>query len=130
MTKNIFDAFLPNTIGFDTWKIPTPASFPKYDIVKEEDGTYRMSMALAGYGKSDIAVKHNSDGTLVVEGSLDIDSDAGKYLHQGIAKRNFRQAFALDKSLVVKEAEMENGLLNIVLSREDDEVNVKLIPVK
>lgn len=125
IVSNLFDS----TIGLDSWKIPVPATFPKYDIVKEDDGTYRMSMALAGYGKSDISVKH-SDDALIVEGSISSDNSTGQYLHKGIARRNFKQSFALDKSLMVEEAEMDNGLLNIRLSRKDDKTTIKMVPVK
>lgn len=95
------------------------SGYPPYNIVKTDDDTYRISMAVAGFSESDldVTVKEN---TLTVIGKL-APKDAGKgatFLHRGIATRAFEQRFDLADHILVSGAEIENGLLHIDLVRE------------
>ena len=61
----------------------------------------------------------------------DIQDKNVQYLYNGIAKRSFEQKFRLEQYVDVKEANLSNGLLNIVLKREiPEERKPKKIPLK
>jgi len=42
----------------------------------------------------------------------------GEYVHKGIATRDFKQEFALAEYVVVRGAELKDGMLKIVLEKE------------
>ncbi len=94
-------------------------AYPPYNIEKLGDGSYRIAMAVAGFGEDelDIIVQEN---TLVVTGAALTEGDDGgrTYLHRGIAKRAFERRFQLADTIKVTGASYANGLLNIDLVRE------------
>jgi molecular chaperone IbpA len=94
-------------------------SYPPYNIEKLDEDSYRISMAVAGFGDGDIdvTVKEN---TLTVSGNVEKDQNVGDqaFLHRGIAARAFERKFDLADHIIVTGAEMENGLLHIDLVRE------------
>lgn len=97
-------------------------SFPPYDIVKVTENDYQITMAVAGYDESDISITLENE-TLTIAAShdnekLEATHATREYLHRGIAKRNFSQKFRLADHMKVKDADMQNGLLTINISRE------------
>ena len=119
-----------STIGFDRWADlfeaanrvnPSASTFPPYNIEKRSDDAYRITMAVAGYGESDIDVTVQ-ENLLVVSGKLEDGKDTGKhasgYLHRGIAGRAFERRFNLAEHVNVIDASLANGLLVIDLVRE------------
>lgn len=91
--------------------------YPPYNIELTGDDQYRISMAVAGFDKSElnIEVKENN---LTVAGSKNESAEDRRFLHQGIAARNFERRFQLADYVRVDSASMENGLLHIDLLRE------------
>ena len=94
-------------------------SYPPYNIEKTGDDTYRITMAVAGFGEGDLdlTVKQNS---LVVKAGK-AEREAAKevtYLHRGIATRSFERRFDLADHIQVTGARLENGILSIDLVRE------------
>ena len=92
-------------------KVPT---YPPYNIVKIDDEHFVIEMAVAGFGKQNLDIELK-DGELTITGSTDT-SDAD-YIFKGIADRAFTRKFTLEDSVVVKNAELVNGLLKIALER-------------
>jgi molecular chaperone IbpA len=91
--------------------------YPPYNISKLEDETYHVTLAIAGFKKSDIDISLE-DGTLIIKGTSDvIDDDGVEYLHKGIAERNFIRTFKLAEFVEVKEAKLEDGILIVSLFR-------------
>ena len=45
------------------------------------------------------------------------DQEEGEYLHRGIAKRAFSRSFTLSDDVVIKGADLVNGMLTINLER-------------
>jgi len=115
-----------STIGFDrigslldalsSFEGDAP-SYPPYNIERVEENAYRISMAVAGFGESDldIEVKEN---TLSIRGEKRAEQENSTFLHRGIAARSFERRFQLADYVVVKGASLENGLLHIDLVRE------------
>ena len=92
-------------------------TFPPYDIEKVGDNSYRIVMAVAGFGKDalEVEVKEN---TLSVKGNKPDDTEGTEYLHRGIAKRSFERRFQLADHVQVTGADVVDGLLYVDLVRE------------
>ena len=99
--------------------------FPPFNLYREKTG-YSIELALAGYKKEDIYVKHDKKaGTLTIgsDGAPIETSPGREALRSGIAYRAFDRVFTVADNLVVKSAEMKDGLLTVHLEtveREED----------
>lgn len=109
--------------GSDLWdrvsrhKDPNVSGFPPYNIHRMDENTYVVELAVAGFAPENIDITVE-DGKLVVKGSISEESsDQKSFLYKGIATRNFVRTFVLDDHLEVKGADMENGMLKIVVER-------------
>ncbi len=71
-------------------------------------------MAVAGFAKEDLEAELK-DGVLTVRSKP--DQEEGEYLHRGIAKRAFSRSFTLSDDVVIKGADLVNGMLTINLER-------------
>jgi molecular chaperone IbpA len=94
--------------------LPKIPSYPPYNIKKVDDEHYIIEMAVAGFGKQNLDIELK-DGELTITGSS--EGDGGDYIYQGIANRAFTRKFTLEDTVVVKNAELVNGLLKIALER-------------
>lgn len=113
-----------SSVGFDrvfnllnnAQRLQAIDAWPPYDIVKTSDNDYRIEMAVAGFGNSDLDITQERN-VLVVKGQKDESKD-GEYLHRGIAGRSFERRFELADHVKVEDASLANGLLQISLKRE------------
>jgi molecular chaperone IbpA len=104
-------------------------SYPPYDLLKLDEDTYRISLAIAGFTKDDINVSVDN-GTLIIKGEIVEVSDA-EVVHKGIAGRKFVRSFALGEYMEVTGAEMKDGMLNINVDRIiPEDKKPKLIKIK
>ena len=92
-------------------------SYPPYNIERVEEDKYRITMAVAGFERSELDIESEND-TLKVVGRHAGESGERTYLHRGIAARDFEHRFQLADHVKVVGAALENGLLNIELVRE------------
>ena len=90
-------------------------SFPPYNIKKLDDENYEITLALAGFKKSELSVVVE-DGNLVVKGNQEKSED--EFLHKGIAERNFTRTWALADEVKVSGSKLEDGVLTISLVHE------------
>ncbi len=123
---NAFD-FTPlfrTAIGFDRLARALEAAnradaggYPPYNIELTGEDQYRISLAVAGFAADeiDIEVKEN---LLTVSGRKGGEVADRKYLHRGIATRNFERSYQLADYVRVDGAELKDGLLHIDLVRE------------
>lgn len=135
LDKLISDILYPKTIGYD-WinslqNIPKQSTFPPFNIIKNDENTYTISFAVAGFAENDINIEVK-DNLLTVVGNVVVKTNTKEiYLHKGIATRQFKQTFKLDRFIEVKDANMMNGMLNIILTRQIPEKEVpKKIEIK
>ena len=121
-----FTPLFRSTIGFDRVSrlldtafdsTDSANSYPPYNIEKTGDDTYRVTLAVAGFGDDDLEISL-AENTLVVKGGSVGDGAGGSYLHRGIAGRAFERRYQLADHIRVTAAELENGLLHIDLERE------------
>ncbi|MBN0989094.1 Hsp20 family protein [Amphritea pacifica] len=91
--------------------------YPPYNIELISEHAYRITMAIAGFDKSEVSI-NTEQGMLTVTGSKKSEETERQYLHQGIAARGFERKFQLADHVRVTEASMENGLLHVDLVQE------------
>ncbi|AHD08682.1 MULTISPECIES: Hsp20 family protein [Phaeobacter] len=103
--------------------------YPPYNIEQTSDHSYRITLAVAGFGEADLAITVE-DRQLVIRGRQSDDSDGRVFLHRGIAARQFQRMFVLADGVEVGEAVMENGLLHVDLTRARPETVVQTINIK
>jgi molecular chaperone IbpA len=92
-------------------------SYPPYNIEQIDDDNYQISMAVAGFEESELTITAENN-TLVVEGKKADDKTEHKFIHQGIAARNFKHSFQLAEHVKITAADLRNGLLYLDLVRE------------
>lgn len=92
-------------------------SYPPYNIEKLGEESYRISMAVAGFGESDLDIT-TQNNSLVITGRARKDEETAQYLHRGIAGRSFERRFQLADHIRVTGASLVNGLLHVDLARE------------
>jgi len=93
-------------------------NYPPYNIIKKSDTEFLIEVAIAGFSKDDVEVRM-AENRLNIS-SIDLknsETDNTEYLHKGISARSFKRAFTLSDDVVVKEANMENGILSIAMER-------------
>jgi len=103
--------------------------YPPYNIEQTSQNSYRITLAVAGFGEDDLAITVE-DNSLVIRGRQQDDSVDRVFLHRGIAARQFQRSFVLADGVDVGEAIMENGLLHIDLTRKVPESVVQTIKIR
>lgn len=91
--------------------------YPPYNIELVADDSYCITMAVAGFDRSELDVETEHD-TLKVTGRKQREDSKRTYLHRGIAARDFEHQFQLADHVKVVNAKLDNGLLSIELVRE------------
>jgi len=94
-------------------------AYPPYNIEKLAEDAYRISMAVAGFGRDELELTVQ-DNVLIVIGKAEpkVEDAERQFLHRGIAKRAFERRFQLADTIKVTGAGYADGLLNIELKRE------------
>jgi molecular chaperone IbpA len=91
-------------------------AYPPYNIVKTGDDSYKITLAVAGFGENDLEIVAK-ENLLTVQGR-GAETDDAVYLHRGIGRRAFEHRFQLADYVKVTGASLVNGLLDIQLVRE------------
>ena len=107
-------------------------TYPPYNIRRDGNDIF-VEVAVAGLSKDDLEIEL-ADGILSISyagPSTQVVNDKNELVYQGIAQRAFKQQFTLSDDVVVKGAELVNGLLTIGLERIiPDERKPKRIDIK
>ena len=107
----------------------TRQSYPPYDVVKLDEDTYKLSLAIAGFSKDDVEVSVDN-GSLIIKGEK-TEEENSNVLHKGIATRKFTRTFALGEYMEVDRAEMADGILSVFVERNiPEEKKPKNIKIK
>ena len=102
--------------------------YPPYNIEQAGTDRLRITLAVAGFAPEDLCVTVE-DRQLVIRGKQS-EASGRDFLHRGIAARQFQRTFVLADGIDVTNAELENGLLSIELTRPKTESVVKKIAIK
>ncbi len=120
-----FSPLYRSAIGFDrlaqlfddVQRADAQPSYPPYNIELVGENKYQITMAVAGFERSEIDIETERD-TLKIIGRKAREEATRNFLHRGIASRNFEHTFQLADHVRVVGAKLDNGLLNIELARE------------
>ncbi|MDO8802575.1 Hsp20 family protein [Phenylobacterium sp.] len=119
-----FSPLYRSVVGFDrlaalleTATADAATGYPPYNIERTDENAYRIEIAVAGFRPDElnIEVKEN---LLTVQGRKAANDDQRRFLHRGLAERDFERRFQLADYVVVTEAKLSDGLLAISLKRE------------
>jgi molecular chaperone IbpA len=95
----------------------TAGGYPPYNIERTDENTYRIEMAVAGFRPEELNIEAK-ENLLTVVGRKAANDEPRRYLHRGLAERNFERRFQLADYVVVTDAKLADGLLSISLKRE------------
>ena len=133
-----FNQLTPYAVGYDrifdhlnnyVSNNVTSTGFPPYNIRKEGDFNYVIEMALAGFSKEDIEIEV-ADGTLTIRSTKENEENEDT-IHRGISYRKFNRKFTIADDIIVNDASLDNGMLQINLERiVPEEKKPRLIEVK
>jgi HSP20 family molecular chaperone IbpA len=112
----------PLLLGFDHFERAldrvaktTADGYPPYNVEQTGENALRITLAVAGFTMDNLSVQIE-DNQLVIRGKQEEDKDR-VYLHRGIAARQFQRSFVLADGIEVGGARLENGLLQVDLTR-------------
>lgn len=91
--------------------------YPPYNIELTGEDQYRITMAVAGFSADEIEIE-SKDNLLTIVGKKGADVADRKFLHRGIANRNFERTYQLADYVRVSGADLKDGLLHVELMRE------------
>ena len=101
----------------DSASTEAATGYPPYNIERTGENSYRIEIAVAGFKADDLAIEVK-ENLLTVQGRKPANDDAKRYLHRGLAERNFERRFQLADYVLVADANLADGLLSISLKRE------------
>jgi molecular chaperone IbpA len=115
------DKYMPYTIGFDSFFNTLDSitgtdvkGYPHYNIKKLDDNKWIIELALAGFSKDDIDIEVK-DNVMTINGELKEENN--EFVYKGISSRKFSKSFTLAEFTECESAQMENGILSIVLEK-------------
>ncbi|KTE26635.1 MULTISPECIES: Hsp20 family protein [unclassified Sphingopyxis] len=119
-----FTPYRRSTVGFDHLfdllekgqRSETSDGYPAFDIVRDADDRYRITLAVPGFKADEIEIVAQQN-QLTVTGKPAGEDAKRAYLHRGIARREFERRFQLADYIEVGSASFADGLLTIELNR-------------
>lgn len=88
-------------------------AYPPYNIVKLGEHDYAIEVAVAGFNQDEIDITAEGNKLSII-GKVK-NTNPGQFLHKGIATRDFTHQFTLAETVVVRSADMVNGMLVVKL---------------
>ena len=122
-----FDSIFDRFFDMDTTR---DSGYPPYNIRKINEAQYVIEIALAGFSKDDIEVEV-TEGNLAVRSKKEEETNGDEsFVHKGIAKRSFLRSWTLSDDIIVKGADLKDGMLIINLEKViPDEKKPRLIQI-
>src|ERR1700761_7305612 len=120
-----FSLLYRSAVGFDRLatlleaasRSDAPTGYPPYNIETDGENAYRVEIAVAGFKPEELSIEFR-ENTLTVQGKKASGEDTRRFLHRGLAERNFERRFQLADYVVVKGAALADGVLSIDLERQ------------
>ena len=115
---------------FENRHVNSTTNYPPYNVIQRDENNFEIEIAVAGFDKEDITVAVDQD-QLIIKGNRTKDDDSEKYIHRGLAARDFERTFTLVDHVEVADAELTNGILRVKLTRVVPEaLKPRLIAIK
>ena len=123
LTSAYIDRLLPTALGFENafaaldnaahLLTASQTAFPPVNVVKKDEYNFVVELAVAGYKQDEIEITAEKN-SLKVKGKK-TETDERNYLVKGIAGRSFARQFVLSDTVVVRDANLADGILSIDL---------------
>ncbi len=120
-----FSPLYRSVVGFDrlanlleTATAAEATGYPPYNIERTDENAYRVEIAVAGFRPEELNIEVKENLLTVSGRKAANDADTRRFLHRGLAERNFDRKFQLADYVVVTDANLADGLLSISLKRE------------
>ena len=117
------DRLLPTALGFENafaaldnaahLITASQTAFPPVNVIKTDEYNFIVELAIAGYKLDEIEITTERN-SLKVTGKK-AEEDDRVYLVKGIAGRKFYRQFVLSDTVVVRDANLADGVLSIHL---------------
>jgi molecular chaperone IbpA len=101
----------------DAASVDSAQGYPPYNIERTGENDYLIEIAVAGFKPAELTIEVK-ENLLTVQGQKAANEDTRRFLHRGLAERNFKRRFQLADYVVVKDAQLVDGLLSVSLRRE------------
>jgi molecular chaperone IbpA len=119
-----FSPLYRSVVGFDrladlleSATAEAATGYPPYNIERTAENEYRIEIAVAGFRPEELNVEVK-ENLLTVQGRKAANDESRRFLHRGLAERNFERRFQLADYVLVTNADLRDGLLQIALKRE------------
>jgi len=119
-----FSPLYRSVVGFDrladlldSAASETATGYPPYNIERTGEHDYLIEIAVAGFKPDELNIEVK-ESVLTVQGRKTANDEQRRFLHRGLAERNFERRFQLAEYVVVTDAKLADGLLQISLKRE------------
>jgi len=119
-----FSPLYRSVVGFDRLadlldaaSAESATGYPPYNIERTGDHEYRIEIAVAGFKRDELSIDVK-ESVLIVQGRKAANDVERRFVHRGLAERNFERRFQLAEYVVVTDAQLADGLLSISLKRE------------
>ena len=119
-----FSPLYRSVVGFDrladlldSAAAETATGYPPYNIERTGENEYRVEIAVAGFKPDELSIEVK-EAVLTVQGRKAANDSERRFVHRGLAERNFERRFQLAEYVLVTDAQLADGLLAISLKRE------------
>ena len=120
------DEFVANT---DKIRSGHDNLYPPHNVYKVDERTLVLQMALAGIDPDDLKLASNGDCFTISYTPSKTDKHASHQQYKSISTRRFSKTFKLEDAWEVTNATLNNGLLEVTVSRVDKDekyIEIKL----
>jgi molecular chaperone IbpA len=109
-----------NSIGMDDYITrifnASTQNYPPYNVVQVNSTETRLEIALAGFKREEVNA-YTEYGKLFIRGEKEASDETGKFIHKGLARRNFERSWTLAEDTEVSNVVFEDGLLSVTLTK-------------
>jgi len=106
---NFFDAFETRHAN------QLNTNYPPYNVIKFGENDYIIEMAVAGFKREEITVELEKEVLSIRGAKRDQKVDTTQYIYHGLGGRGFQRQFTLHSDLVIKDAQLEDGILRVLI---------------
>lgn len=99
---------------FGTLQNINRSTYPLYNMIKHDENSYEIQMAVAGFERDELDVSINGSH-LIVKGNKNVDDSGVNYIYKSIAHRSFTREWTLSETVVVENVSLKDGMLIIKL---------------
>lgn len=119
---------LHRSVGFNSLFDDFTRPADKYPLhnLRKEDNKYIIELAVAGFDKEDLSIERDGN-RLTISGNQ--EKEVNDYIYKGISSRSFIKTFTINSTYEEIGADLHNGILTIMLEKQEDKSNVKRIEI-